>query len=67
MLQDAPSTHSTISVLEDIFTIHGYLCVMVFDNATIFTSEGFKTYCKARGIFLNIHVQTLKKRLHASE
>ena len=49
----APTTISTINLLEEIFTSHGYPQTLVSDNASIFSekNETFKNYCKARGIF----------------
>lgn len=77
--RNAPTTASTIEMLSDIFSSHGYPYVMVSDNATIFVSEQFKLYCMKNGIFQKFiapghpatnglaerHVQTLKARLKA--
>nr|CAH7754492.1 unnamed protein product [Callosobruchus chinensis] len=40
--KEAPSTTSTMSLLQDIFSTHGYPAVLVSDNASIFTSEEFR-------------------------
>ena len=77
--KNPPTTMSTIEELKEIFSRYGYPEVMVSDNATIFTSETFKTFCQHAGIFQKFiapshpatnglaerHVQTLKKRLTA--
>jgi transposase InsO family protein len=66
-------------MLSDIFTVHGYLYIMVSDNVTIFASDHFKSYCGQNGIFQKFivpghpatdelaerNVQTLKTRLEA--
>lgn len=79
-LRDAPSSSSTTSLLDDIFSVHGYPCVMVSDNATIFKSGEFQQYCKTNGIFQKFsapnhpatnglaerNIQTLKRRLKAT-
>jgi len=77
----APSSASTIELLREIFSRHGFPEVMVSDNATIFTSEEFQQFCKKAGIFCKFiapghpatnglaerNVQTLKKRLVAMQ
>lgn len=50
ILKQAPSSQSTIKLLEDIFSFHGYPEILVSDNAAIFKSEEFSLYCKERGI-----------------
>ena len=50
VLRDAPTTASTIQLLNNIFSFHGFPNVLVSDNASIFTSEEFKMYCVSRGI-----------------
>jgi transposase InsO family protein len=45
------STTTTTEMLFDTFAIHGYPYVMVSDNATIFVSDQFKSYCGQNGIF----------------
>uniref|UniRef100_A0A0K8T6F4 RNA-directed DNA polymerase n=1 Tax=Lygus hesperus TaxID=30085 RepID=A0A0K8T6F4_LYGHE len=80
MLRDAPSSATTISLLENIFSVHGYPSVLVSDNAAIFKSEEFQSHCKERGIFQKFSasnhpatnglaercIQTLKRRLKAA-
>lgn len=44
------STKATIDLLEQDFSHFGYPHTIVTDNATCFTSEEFKQYCKERGI-----------------
>lgn len=80
MIRNAPSSTSTITLLEGIFSVHGYPSVMVSDNAAIFKSEEFQRYCKERGIFQKFsapnhpatnglaerNIQTLKRRLKAA-
>ena len=77
VLKDAPSSSNTELLLEQIFAVHGYPRVLVSDNATIFQSDSFHTYCSTRGIFQKFtapghpatnglaerSVQTLKNRL----
>ena len=76
-IREAPSTQNTINLLSDIFATHGFPSIMVSDNATIFTSQQFKTYCEQNGIFQKLiapghpstnglserTVQTLKRKL----
>lgn len=73
----APSSSITIEMLLDLFARHGYPDVIVSDNASIFTSDEFQTFCSSRGIFQKFiapghpatnglaerNVQTLKHRL----
>uniref|UniRef100_A0A146LPF7 RNA-directed DNA polymerase n=1 Tax=Lygus hesperus TaxID=30085 RepID=A0A146LPF7_LYGHE len=80
ILRDAPSSTSTITLLENIFSVHGYPSVLVSDNAAIFKSEEFQRHCKERGIFQKFiapghpatnglaerSIQTLKRRLKAA-
>lgn len=75
----APTSVSTIEILQDIFARNGFPDIIVSDNATIFTSEEFKTFCKEAGIFQKFtapghpatdglaerNIQTLKRRLEA--
>lgn len=75
----APSSSSTIEILKEIFSRNGYPNVLVSDNATIFTSEEFKLFCKTCGIFQKFiapghpatnglaerNVQTLKNKINA--
>ena len=35
---------------DEIFPTHGYPLVMVSDNASIFTNESFKIFCRSRAI-----------------
>ncbi|XP_036346138.1 uncharacterized protein K02A2.6-like [Rhagoletis pomonella] len=79
VIRDAPTTQSTINLLSDIFATHGYPSIMVSDNATIFTSAHFKSYCSKNGIYQKLiapghpstnglaerNVQTLKRKLKA--
>lgn len=76
---NAPTTGKSIKLLSDIFASHGFPAIMVSDNATIFTSDDFKAYCKKNGIFQKLiapghpstnglaerNVQTLKRKLKA--
>lgn len=80
MLRNAPSSTSTIVLLQNIFSTHGYPLVLVSDNAAIFKSEEFQNYCKDRGIFQKCiapnhpatnglaerSIQTLKRKLKAA-
>ena len=77
--QQAPTTQSTIQLLDDIFAVHGFPLSIVSDNATIFVSDTFKQYCVCNGIRQKLiapghpatnglaerNVQTLKQRLRA--
>ncbi|XP_055910432.1 uncharacterized protein K02A2.6-like [Eupeodes corollae] len=49
-IKKAPDTSTTMSLLEDIFSFHGYPNFLVSDNATIFKNQIFDKYCKDRGI-----------------
>ena len=53
ILSKAPTTDSTIKLLEDIFSFHGYPQTLVSDNASIFSADNaeFSNYCKTKGIF----------------
>ncbi|BES99282.1 Hypothetical Protein NTJ_12100 [Nesidiocoris tenuis] len=80
ILRDAPSSASTITLLQNIFSVHGFPSVLVSDNAAIFKSEEFTVYCKEHGIFQKFSaphhpatnglaersIQTLKRRLKAA-
>ena len=44
------STRSTTALLEEAFSHFGYPHAIVSDNATTFTSDEFKEYCRQRGI-----------------
>ncbi|XP_058983670.1 uncharacterized protein K02A2.6-like [Musca domestica] len=75
----APTSTSTIEMLNNIFARNGYPDVLVSDNATIFKSEEFQNFCTNSGIFQKYiapghpatnglaerNVQTLKQRLAA--
>ncbi|KAL1447451.1 hypothetical protein WDU94_001922, partial [Cyamophila willieti] len=75
--KSAPTSSSTINLLENIFSSHGYPVVLVSDNHSIFQSDEFHTYCTDRGIFQKYiapghpatnglaerNIQTLKNRL----
>lgn len=75
----SPTSKSTIELLLDLFSRHGYPDVIVSDNATIFTSDEFQSFCTNAGIFQKLiapghpatnglaerNVQTLKNRLKA--
>lgn len=79
--KSAPSSFSTMEILQRIFSRNGFPNVLVSDNATIFTSEEFRTFCKNRGIFQKFiapghpatnglaerNVQTLKHKLITME
>lgn len=78
-IRQAPSSESTIEILTDIFSRHGYPELIVSDNASIFKSEEFSTYCEDRAIrqrfiapnypqtngLAERNVQTLKSKLKA--
>lgn len=80
VLKQAPSSSSTIALLNSIFSVHGFPNVIVSDNASIFHSEEFLDYCTTNGIFQKFtapghpatnglaerNVQTLKRRLKAA-
>lgn len=73
----APTSSSTIQILENMFSRNGFPDVVVSDNATIFKSEEFTKFCRHRGIFQKFiapghpatnglaerNIQTLKQRL----
>ncbi|XP_046810023.1 uncharacterized protein K02A2.6-like [Lucilia cuprina] len=75
----APTSASTIEILLNIFTRNGYPDVMVSDNATIFKSDTFSSFCQDCGIFQKFiapghpatnglaerNIQTLKNKLAA--
>lgn len=77
----APTSASTIDIMQEVFARNGFPDIMVTDNATIFTSEEFKNFCAAAGInhkfiapghpatngLAERNVQTLKHRLSAME
>ncbi len=77
----APTTESTIQLLQKICSTHGYPKVIVSDNAPVFTSIEFRTFCHEHGItnkyiapnhpatngLAERNVQTLKRRLKAIE
>uniref|UniRef100_A0A146LZ17 RNA-directed DNA polymerase n=1 Tax=Lygus hesperus TaxID=30085 RepID=A0A146LZ17_LYGHE len=79
-IKNAPTTASTIALLDKIFATHGYPNHLVSDNATIFQSEEFHQYCRSSGIFQKFiapghpatnglaerNVQTLKNKLRAA-
>lgn len=44
------SAMSTVDLMEEIFSIHGYPEVLVSDNGTQFTSHFFKKMCESHGI-----------------
>jgi transposase InsO family protein len=44
----------SISLLERVFSFHGYLQEIVSDNTSIFQSEEFHEYCSEIGIFKTI-------------
>lgn len=76
-IREAPTSKSTISLLKNIFTFHGFPDIIVSDNALIFTSEEFRSYCHNAGVmqkfiasghpatngFVEKNVQILKRRL----
>lgn len=73
----APTSTTTIEMLQNVFSRFGFPDVIVSDNAAIFTSEIFQQFCKEGGIFQKFiapghpatnglaerNVQTLKHRL----
>jgi len=77
----APTSISTISILKGIFSRHGFPEVLVSDNASIFKSDEFSTFCKSCGItqlfiapghpatngLAERYVQTFKHKLKAVE
>lgn len=77
MCSSAPTSSSTKEMLQNIFARNGYPDVMVSDNATIFKSDEFSSFCDNAGIFQKFiapghpatnglaerNVQTLKQRL----
>lgn len=77
--KSAPTSKSTIQLLQKVFTMHGYPKLMVSDNASIFKSDEFTSFCKTYGITQKFiapshpasnglaerNVQTLKLRLTA--
>ncbi|XP_065224370.1 uncharacterized protein K02A2.6-like [Planococcus citri] len=79
--RNAPSSESTIDMLNQIFARTGFPEIIVSDNATIFTSEKFSNYCKNRSISQKFiapghpatnglaerNIQTLKKRLSSAD
>ena len=44
------SSKSTIKVLQQCFTTHGYPQVSISDNGSVFTSDGFTFFVKINGI-----------------
>ncbi|CAA9997840.1 unnamed protein product [Nesidiocoris tenuis] len=81
ILRDSPTSASTIELLLDIFSFHGFPLVLVSDNATIFHSDSFKNFCTNHGIIQKFsapghpstnglaerYIQTLKSKLNAME
>lgn len=79
--KEAPTTLSTIRLLNNIFVSHGYPQFLVSDNATIFHSAEMQSYCSQNGIFQKFiapgypatnglaerNVQTLKTRLRTAK
>ncbi|XP_036335411.1 uncharacterized protein K02A2.6-like [Rhagoletis pomonella] len=80
--RSAPTSESTIELLENIFATHGQPQVLVSDNATIFQSKTFKSFCQENGIIQKFiarwmapatnglaerHIQTLKYKLEAMQ
>ncbi|KAB0794890.1 hypothetical protein PPYR_11729 [Photinus pyralis] len=77
VLREHPNSENTMELLNRIFSRNGYPKEMVSDNATIFTSNEFRTYCKNNAIFQKFiapghpatnglaerNVQTLKNKL----
>ena len=51
IIVDAKSSYSTIQTLTNVFVRNGYPDVMVLDNAAIFKSDKFQTFCTNSGIF----------------
>ncbi|KAF2883447.1 hypothetical protein ILUMI_22732 [Ignelater luminosus] len=48
--QASPITAVTISMLQEIFSRNGLPTILVSDNAAIFTSEAFTSFCQRNGI-----------------
>ncbi|XP_036347710.1 uncharacterized protein K02A2.6-like [Rhagoletis pomonella] len=81
VIKNAPTSESTIDLLEDIFSTHGLPQVLVSDNATIFQSKSFRLFCQSNGIVQKFiapghpatnglaerHIQTLKNKLEAMQ
>lgn len=77
ILKRAPTTDSTINLLMDIFSFHGFPKFLVSDNATIFKSQEFVEFCRKSGIIQKFiapghpatnglaerHVKTVKQKL----
>ncbi|XP_031338194.1 uncharacterized protein K02A2.6-like [Photinus pyralis] len=77
IIKDAQTTATTIELLLDIFCTHGFPEIMVSDNATIFHSDIFKTFCLNNAILQKFiapghpatnglaerYIQTLKPKL----
>ncbi|XP_054274675.1 uncharacterized protein LOC128994282 [Macrosteles quadrilineatus] len=73
----APTSSSTIEMLQNVFSRYGFPDIMVSDNAAIFTSDTFHQFCKEGRIFQKFiapghpatnrlaerNIQTLKNRL----
>ncbi|BET03418.1 Hypothetical protein NTJ_16236 [Nesidiocoris tenuis] len=49
-IRESPTTAATISLLNTIFSTHGFPTTLVSDNASIFQSEEFRKYCRSVGI-----------------
>jgi hypothetical protein len=47
LCRKAPTSVTTIDVLSDAFEIHGYSCIMVTDNVTVFVIDQFKSFSKS--------------------
>ncbi|XP_059220915.1 uncharacterized protein K02A2.6-like isoform X3 [Stomoxys calcitrans] len=81
VIKQAPTSDITISLLQSIFSTHGLPQIMVSDNATIFQSAVFRTFCENNGIIQKFiapghpatnglaerHIQTLKRKLKAMQ
>ncbi|XP_031349308.1 uncharacterized protein K02A2.6-like [Photinus pyralis] len=79
VIKEAPTSESTIYLLQDIFSVHGLPRNLVSDNATIFHSDTFQTFCRENGIMQKFiapghpatnglaerNIQTLKQKLTA--
>ena len=81
MNKNAPTSESTICTLQTLFATHGLPHFLASDNAKIFKSETFTTFCQENGIqqkftapgkpstngIAERNIQTLKQKLKAME
>ncbi|XP_072162628.1 uncharacterized protein [Bemisia tabaci] len=64
ILSKAPTTDSTIKLLEDIFSFHGYPQTLVSDNASIFSADNaeFNNYCKTNSPGILYQKSAIRKK-----